>query len=271
MKFSRPWLWCWLALLVVRVHAAPGALLINEILVNPPGTNDAHSEYIELRGTPNHTLAAGTYFLSVEGDTNSSPGVIQNIFDLSGRKLGQNGFLLLLPKNHRYKFNADATVLTNSGVEDGWGSGSGSSLRHKGEDDQTELENASCTFFLIQTDVPPAPDDDIDLNDDGLVDEPFLTNWAVLDSVGLLDNDSASDIAYGKINFRRDTDPGSNAVVTSGLIAPISLTPDYLGRNGNTTNATTADWVASDDLEGVNPFWRLGSTGTSNTWPYCQR
>lgn len=265
MKFSRPWLWCWLALLVVRVHAAPGALLINEILVNPPGTNDAHSEYIELRGTPNHTLAAGTYFLSVEGDTNSSPGVIQNIFDLSGRKLGQNGFLLLLPKNHRYKFNADATVLTNSGVEDGWGSGSGSSLRHKGEDDQTELENASCTFFLIQTDVPPAPDDDIDLNDDGLVDEPFLTNWAVLDSVGLLDNDSASDIAYGKINFRRDTDPGSNAVVTSGLIAPISLTPDYLGRNGNTTNATTADWVAGDDLEGVNPFWRLGSTGTSNT------
>src|SRR6266536_779025 len=104
--------WGLLALLLVA-WSARAELLINEILLNPPGPNSPN-QYIELRGTPNAVLPAGTYLLSIEGDTNGNPGVIQNLFDLSGRTVGPNGFLALLQKFHTYNPNSLATVLTKS-------------------------------------------------------------------------------------------------------------------------------------------------------------
>src|ERR1051325_9806353 len=77
-------------------------LVISEILVNPPGT-DIPNEYIELRGTPNQILSLGTYFVVIEGDTNGNPGTIQSIFDLSGKQIGGNGFLVLLQKTNNYR------------------------------------------------------------------------------------------------------------------------------------------------------------------------
>ena len=46
---------------------------ISEILFNPPGSVDAPNEYLEIRGTPNSTVPAGTYLISVEGNTNGNP------------------------------------------------------------------------------------------------------------------------------------------------------------------------------------------------------
>src|SRR6266487_4460215 len=162
---------------------------------------DAPNQVIELRGTPNAVLPAGTYFLSIEGDTNGNPGVIQNLFDLSGRAVGANGFLVLLQKFHNYTPNPLATVLTNSDTGSGWGSGSSSSIGHRGENGQTELEDASCTFFLVSTTNTPSIGDDIDSDNDGRPDGPEFAGWTILDSVGVLDNGGLGDIAYGAINF----------------------------------------------------------------------
>jgi len=85
----------WLALVCGTALVARADLVINEILFNPP-VGDSTNEFIELRGTPNMVLASGTYLLAVEGDANGDPGTIQNLFDLSGRRVGRNGFLVLL-------------------------------------------------------------------------------------------------------------------------------------------------------------------------------
>ena len=98
-------------------------LFINELLFNPP-FGDLTNEFIEIRGVPNYVLPSGTYLVAVEGDAEENPGTIQNRFDLSGRRIGQNGFLVLLQQFHRYKTIPYSTVLTNSDSGSGWGSGS---------------------------------------------------------------------------------------------------------------------------------------------------
>jgi hypothetical protein len=265
----------WLCLCLLGASASLGraGLFINEILFNPPfpsSTNELANEFVELRGTPNWVIPDNTYLVSVEGDSSGNPGAIQNLFDLSGLRVGQNGFLLLLPKFHRYKPNPLSTVITNSGSGDGWGSGSSSSLKHRGEDGQTELEDASCTLFLVQSAVEPAIGDDIDGDNDGVPDGVF-TNWLVLDSVGVLDNSGAGNIAYGLVNYRRDKPPGDGATVRSGTIVPVPFTPGYVGRNGNTTDWEGTNWVASDHLLGRVPSFFLGASSSlsgTNTFPY---
>src|SRR6185295_5820069 len=108
----------WLLGLVMS-HAQ--TVVINEILLNPPGNPDFPNEYIELRGTPNFVLPEGTYLVSVEGDTNANPGTIQDIFNLSGEIVGGNGFLVLLQKTNDYVVNVAATTLPNTDSGTGWG------------------------------------------------------------------------------------------------------------------------------------------------------
>jgi hypothetical protein len=86
----------------------------------------------------------------------------------------------------------------------------------------------------------------------------------VLDSVGVLDADGAGDCAYGAINFRRNTSPG-NGATASGVIVPVGFTPSYVGRTSNSFGSGSAAWVASDNLGGTAPNWRLGSA--ANTVP----
>jgi hypothetical protein len=241
-------------LLWLACASARGEIWISEILFNPPGS-DAPNEYIELRGTPNLVLPAGTYFVAVEGDTAKNPGTIKNVFDLSGRSIGGNGFLVLLQKNSLYLVNSNATLLTNSGSGTGWGSGSGSSIGHKGDGGITDLEHASVTFFLLQSTNVPVPGNDIDANNDGVPDGAQFASWTILDSVGVLGINGAGDFAYGQINFRRNPAAGATNTV------PVTFTPGYVARSGNTTNWTAADWVASD-ITGTAPNFALGLAST---------
>lgn len=245
-------------------------LFINELLFNPP-FGDLTNEFVELRGVPNYVLPSGTYLVGVEGDAEHNPGTIQNRFDLSGRRIGQNGFLTLLQKFHRYKTIPYSTVLTNSDSGSGWGSGSSSSVGHEGEDDLPEIENPSATYFLIQSDIEPEIGTDIDANDDGTPDGTNFVSWTVIDSVGVLDSDGDGDIAYGKINFRRDTAPG-NLATAGNTVVSVPFTPGYVARNGNTSGWNATNWVASDNLTGKPPNWFLGRNSTdlligSNTYP----
>lgn len=253
----------WFAALALAAFSARAELVLNEILFNPPGS-DAPNEYIELRGTPNLVIPAGTWLVAVEGDAGGDPGTVQNVFDLSGRVVGGNGFLVLLQKGALYSPNPNAVVLMNTGSGPGWGSDGTSSIGHSGENGQTDLENPSVTFMLVQSAVAPSIGDDIDSNNDGTPDGPVFASWTVLDSVGVLDADGAGDIAYGAINFRRSASPG-NGAMASGVIVPVDFTPAYIGRSGNTSGSAGADWVAGDSLGGSAPNWLLGTT--TNTTP----
>ncbi len=98
--------------IVIAIHST-ASIYINEILFNPPGS-DTPNEYIELRGTPNYLLPAGTYLLSIEGDANGNPGVIQNLFDLSEIRVGGNGFIVLFQKGIVYSLASGTTILINT-------------------------------------------------------------------------------------------------------------------------------------------------------------
>src|ERR1051325_7888740 len=247
--------WMLLAAFGLGSGTAHPAVYLNEILFDPPGA-DSPNEYVELRGTPNFTLPAGTYFVAVEGDANGNPGAIQNYFDLSGRTIGGNGFLVLLQKTNNYAPNPNASVIVNTGSGAGWGSGGSSSIGHRGEGGQTDLENASATFFLIQTTNPPSIGTDIDSDNNGVPDGAVYGSWTILDSVGVLDNTGLGDIAYGAINFRRNSAPG-NGAMASGTIVPVGFTSAYVARAGNSTGSAAADWAASATLGGTAPNWTL--------------
>ena len=122
-RSRRPWLFsAWLtAAWLLLVATTQAGVWINEILINPTGS-DLPNEYVELRGTPNFILSNGTYLVSINGDTNSDPGTVQNVFDLSGRALGGNGFLVLLQNSNSYFASGNATVLVNNNGS-GYGSG----------------------------------------------------------------------------------------------------------------------------------------------------
>ncbi|MEY2408366.1 MAG: uncharacterized protein QOF48_1036 [Verrucomicrobiota bacterium] len=272
MNFKTSLWWLCGILLFIAGFEARGDLVISEILFNPP-SGDSTNEFIELRGTPNMVLGAGTYLLAVEGDASGDPGTIQNLFDLSGRRMGQNGYLVLLQKFHRYKVNPLATVITNSDNDGGWGSGSSSSVRHHGENNQTQIESPSLTFFLIQSAVAPVIGDDIDANDNGVPDGTRYAGWSIYDAVGVLDADGLGDFAYGRINFRRDKPPGDSAKVPLGsTVVSLPFTPGYIGRIGDSAGWDKTNWVVSDKLLGSAPLWFLGSNSgtTTNTFPWAR-
>lgn len=257
---ARNWrLWLLTAFLTHGL-AAQAQVWISEILFNPPGP-DAPSEYVELRGTPNLLLAPGTYLVAVDGDASGNPGELRNVFDLSGKRIGGNGFLVLLPNSNSYPVSLSSTILSNTNGP-GFGTGSGSSINHRGKSGQTDLENASVTFFLLQSASTPSPGADIDANDDGLPEGALFASWNVLDAVAVLDSDGAGDFGYGKINFRRDTPPGSGATVVNGTVVPVDFTPEYLARAGHTIDWAAASWVAGDDLMSGPPIWLLSSSET---------
>lgn len=253
--------WSWLEAFSAL---AQGPVFINEVVFNPPNA-DTPNEYVELRGMPSYVFPQGSYFVAVDGDfsATTNPGLIQNVFDLSGRKLGTNGFLVLLQKSHIYTVTPNATTVVNAGAGAGFGSGSSSSIGHRGEGGKTELDNSSVTFFLIRSTFEPEPDEDIDANNDGVLDGTFV-NWTVMDSVGVLDATGPGDFAYGAINYRRNTPPG-NGAIASGVIVSVGFTPAYVGRTGNTTGSNPADWVASNNLGGTSPNWSLPDA--ANTSP----
>ncbi|MEH2067451.1 MAG: DUF4347 domain-containing protein [Nostoc sp.] len=234
----------------------PVPTVINEILFDPPAT-DSPKEYIELRGTPGTTLAAGTYLVGIEGDTGSpNPGAVQDIFDLSGKQFGSNGFLVLLQKGSTYTAKPGANVVTNTGTGAGWGNGASSSIGHMGAND---IESGSVSFFLIQTATAPTLTNDIDSNNDGIADGSTYSNWSVLDSVSVLDG-GTTDKAYGSIVFRKGA---GGSIPTNATVVNTSFIPGYVGRSGDTTGSTASDWVASV-ITGTAPNLTLG-TGTKTS------
>tara|TARA_R110002073_G_scaffold108336_2_gene243327 strand:- start:9973 stop:10986 length:1014 start_codon:yes stop_codon:yes gene_type:complete len=224
-------------------------LYLNEIMVDPPGT-DNPNEFIELRGTPNATLS-NTYLVIIEGD-GSDPGDVNEVIDLSGLTIGSNGYLVLLTTGHPYTVNGSATIALD--LTDG------------------ELESQSHTFLLIESTSAPSTSDDIDSDNDGTPDGMPYTDWTILDSIALLrDNDSSGEAyAYSMIGFLEDdtsvTDPtlfapsGANIIVTTGTQF------DYVARIGSSTGSTltsdanTSDWLGGDLPSGNLPNWTISTT-----------
>lgn len=95
--------------------AGPYEVVLNEIKVNPPGTDNGF-EYIELRGTG--TLPAFTYVMSIEGDDNSIQGRVNYVRELSGVAFGANGIIIVRAPG-AYAPPAGATVVDDPRLSSG--------------------------------------------------------------------------------------------------------------------------------------------------------
>lgn len=226
---------------------------INELLVNPPGSDSTATlglEFFELRGTPNLSLA-GYYLISLEGQgTTTGRGDINQFFDLGSFSLGANGFLFArqFSSTSPYTVNGSATLAANS-IGQGWGQVNvgGSSVGHSGDGTQFDLENSATTLLLVNIGSGAAPtltlDLDTTVNDDGLLDLP--SGWTVLDSIGVMDasgTPAATDLSYGAITFRQGTVGGS---AYGNIITMAAGSNLYVGRKGDSTGSTSDDWVGS--------------------------
>jgi hypothetical protein len=239
---------------------APSAMYINEVLFNPDSS--AQNEYIELRGTPNAVIPAGTYFVAIDGDAGNL-GDVTTYINLSGLSFGTNGFLVLLQNGNTYTTTAGATVVASSGAlpaNAGFKGLPGGIFQADGGADS--LEDDSVTFMLIETQTGAGPllSDDIDSNDDGTPDGAAYAGWSIRDSIGVLDGTATGDRAYGAINYSNNTaTPGS----ATGTTVAVSFNVVYVGRRGDTTGSAAADWVASGGPGGAAPNFTLDTLSTN--------
>jgi hypothetical protein len=245
-------------------------LFINEVFINPPDPNnvtaDPVAQYVEIRSSvPNFTLPAGTYLIGVNGQnpggTNpnnptASLGLVQDVFDVSGKQTGTNGVLAILETGNSYAtggvLDAAGTTLTNTGTAAGFGSGASSSVGHTGL--SNDLQTGSASYFLLQasSNAPVAGTTDIDTANNGTINGGATSTWNIQDSIGFTDENNVStaalDAAYASLNFL-DANGTGHGINTSISLTGLSGSPSYLGRNANSTgsNGTAAnpDWLAS--------------------------
>jgi uncharacterized repeat protein (TIGR01451 family) len=204
-------------------------LYINEVMYNPPGA-DGPNEYIEFRGAPSAVIPAGTYLVEIEGD-GAGAGVVDRVFDLSGRTLGSNGYMVFLQQGNTYVVDPMATVATATGT--GW----------TGLGGPNDIENGTVSFLLISSPAAPVIGTDVDADNDGVLDGVALT-WTIIDSVAATDGGGA-DLNYAP----RPCDP-------------IGFTPGVLARIGESTGSTAADWVCAQ-VVGTVPNFVLSDTNVA--------
>jgi methionine-rich copper-binding protein CopC len=241
--------------------ADTSAIFINEVLFNPPGT-DAPNEYIELRGPASAMIPAGTYLVAMEGDAADNPGDVQTIINLSGLSFGSNGFLVIVQQGNTYTTAAGATVIT--GTTSGFGGLPGSIFQADAA--ATDIEDSSVTFMLIQSGVAPSLTNDIDANDDGSFDGSVYPGWSVRDSISAM-NASALARAYGAFSFRNSAGTGTG----QGGEVIVPFIPSYVGRIGDSTGSTAADWVSSGVLGGAAPNWTLGTASETEPASFASK
>ena len=146
-------------------------IYINKLIASPSG-DDLTNEYIEIRGTANAVVPSDLYFISIEGDGNSSSrGKVSEAISLGDgtRTFGANGMLVLIANytdsgtsvftDSPYKsiISSDATVieiaLTGTDVTSSGSSAVDTQTPDIGYDGN--LIDATATYMLITASSNP--------------------------------------------------------------------------------------------------------------------
>lgn len=195
------------------IQSVQGAITLNEIFINPPGTDNGQ-EFIEIRSTTGGVESmSGLSLIILEGD-GASPGLVDVVLNLSAFSTGTNGLFLWRDAASTINPTAEAGTVINVA------------------DFAPDLENGSFTFLIVSG-FTGTVTQDLDTNNDGIVD---VTPWtSVIDAVGFIENDGAANVAYAaSLGFTNlGPDAGFNA--------------DVLLRD-----STTGTWLFGDVL-GTNP------------------
>jgi hypothetical protein len=198
------------------------AIVLNELFINPPGT-DGGQEFIELRSTTGGTEAmTGLTLLMIEGD-GTTPGLIDQALSLNAFSTGTNGLFLWR--------DATSTIDTSSaaGVQ-----GPATATNIVVADFNPDIENGSNTYMIVSG-FTGALNNDLDTNDDGVLD---VTPWtSIVDAIGLVENDGSANVSYAG---------------AAGTFGPNgAFNADVLARVFDTFNNTWT--IVGTDVIGTNP------------------
>ena len=223
-----------LALLGMSLSAQ--SQLLNEILVNPNGV-DANCEYIEIKGTAGAALT-DIYFVSVEGDDTSNPGVADVVFNLSSLNLGSNGLLVITPADtgtpcgSRTYHSPPTTQFTTTVLDGG------------------ALEAGANSWLLISSPSSLTEGFDYDSNNDGTLDLLPLSA-TIVDGIGWQANGDINDVVYG-----------------SALLPAITgVTPDAAVRFPENNDANSIPAWYYGDMEGFAESVVFDQTQVSANFP----
>ncbi|MCS6772119.1 MAG: lamin tail domain-containing protein [Kiritimatiellae bacterium] len=227
------------------LYATNSAILINEILVNPIGTDDSR-EYVEIKGPPGTPLQ-GLSILEISGN-GTNIGKIFWARDLSGSSLGSNG-LLLIGEMYQSFWPAWTGVPPATALMD---------MNHP----RGRLDNDTTTFLLV-TNFTGSVDQDLDTNDDGTFDVTPFTQ--ILDSVGWLDG-SVGDRVYTPASLTQSSGTPDAATRVATNINPHSFAAWF---NGDLmTNASDSAGITYNPFRGsvIMPAGAKITPGQTNHW-----
>jgi hypothetical protein len=214
------------AIVTIRDNEAPTNILLNELNINPPGT-DQPFEYIELFGTANEGLG-NLYLVTLEGDGGGNLTTLgKNVFrgyadfaiDLSKFSNGTSGYTVAAADAGGFAIPSGTTAVSSPFLSNG---------------SEVSLQNGTNSFLLVYNPDATITTDgfDFDWNNDGILDLP--TGSIIIDAIsttqGLL-----GDLVY------------PNA--TSTVVVPSGAVPDSLSRIvGNTVASDGNGWFGGDLL-----------------------
>jgi hypothetical protein len=207
---------CFLISFFLLGSHAKAQLLLNEIVVNPPGADDPF-EFIELKGNPGNTLN-NIYVCVFEGDS-ASAGNCDLVIPLNNITLGSNGLLLIATSLGFPNIPAATTFIDtlNFGIPGG------------------VLENGNTSFAVIFSPIPIVYNADYDTNNDGTLDLP---SGAILqDAVGWTNGDLTA-LIYGGVILTQSAGTPDAAVRFFENTTPFSKPAWY---NGDLTGSTNFD------------------------------
>jgi len=191
-------------------------LLLNEIVVNPPGADEPF-EFIELKGSPGNTLN-NIYVCVFEGDS-ASAGNCDLVIPINNITLGSNGLLLIATSLGFANVPSATTFIDtlNFGIPGGL------------------LENGNTTFAIIFSPTPIVYNADYDTNNDGTLDLP---SGAILqDAVGW-NNGDLTALIYGGVVLTQSAGTPDAAVRFFENTTPFSKPAWY---NGDLIGSTNFD------------------------------
>ena len=156
-------------------------ILLNEVEVNTPNQISEPCEFAEVIGAPGAVIPAGTFFLSVDGDSGSF-GFVNYMADLSNVVIGSNGSVTIITNSDvcaNRTYPAGTTIVFSNSFAMGFGAE---------------------TLILVRSTNPSQifEGQDLDANDDGAFDASFgITS---LDGVGWTgDPSSPTAVVYGGV------------------------------------------------------------------------
>jgi hypothetical protein len=204
-----------LSLFLLGIHAH-AQLLLNEIVVNPPG-GDEPFEFIELKGNPGNTIN-NIYVCVFEGDS-ASAGNCDLVFPLNNITLGSNGLLLIATSLGFPNIPAATTFIDtlNFGIPGGI------------------LENGNTTFAIIFSPTPIVYNADYDTNNDGTLDLP---SGAILQDALGWNNGDLTALIYGGVVLTQSAGTPDAAVRFFENTTPFSKPAWY---NGDLIGSTNFD------------------------------